>query len=132
MRVVFDTNIFVSALVLPGSRAEQALQRVIEGVDRLLVSKPLIDELLGVLARKFSRDREQLSRVALFLVEVGELIQPEVRLAVLADEPDNRLLECAVAGSADVIVTGDQAVLALGHHEGVALVSLRDYLEPDA
>ena len=131
MRAVFDTNIFVSALVIPGSRAEQALYKVIEGDDRLLLSKLLIDELLGVLARNFSRDREQLSRLALFLAEAGELIQPEMRFATLADEPDNRLLECAVAGRADLIVTGDRAVLGLGQHEGIVLVTLREYLEPE-
>ena len=53
MRVVFDTNIFVSALILPGSRAEQALTRIIEGTDHLILSKSILDELLGVLARKF-------------------------------------------------------------------------------
>ncbi len=71
VRVVFDTNIFVSALILPGSRAEEALARVIEGTDRLILSKPILDELLGVLARKFSRDREELARVAVWLGELA-------------------------------------------------------------
>jgi len=55
MKVVFDTNILVSALVFPGGRAEAALLRIIEEPDQLLLSKPILDELLGVLARKFSR-----------------------------------------------------------------------------
>ena len=54
MRVVFDTNIFISALLFPGGRAEEALLRVIEGKDQLLVSRSLIHELVGVLAKKFS------------------------------------------------------------------------------
>lgn len=59
MKVVFDTNSLVSAVVFPGGRADIALRRVIEEHDRLLISKPILDELLGILARKFSRDPEE-------------------------------------------------------------------------
>src|SRR5208337_4306148 len=72
VRVVFDTNILVSALIFPGSRAEEAMARVIEGTDRLILSKQILDELLRVLARKFSYDREQLARVAVWLDELAE------------------------------------------------------------
>ena len=51
MRVVIDTNIFVSALILPGGRAEEALIRVIEGTGRLILSKPILGELLRALGR---------------------------------------------------------------------------------
>lgn len=44
--------------------------------DRLLLSKPILDELLGVLARKFSRDREELARVAVWLEELAEWVRP--------------------------------------------------------
>ncbi|MGH8524458.1 MAG: putative toxin-antitoxin system toxin component, PIN family [Gammaproteobacteria bacterium] len=128
MRVVFDTNIFVSAVALPGSRAEQALLRVVAGKDLLIVSKPIIDELLTVLARKFSRDREELARLAYFISELGEVVHPELKIGDLEDEADNRVLECAIAGRADAIVTGDHAMLKLGKYEKVSITTLRDYL----
>lgn len=128
VRVVFDTNIFVSALILPGSSAEEALARVIEGTDRLILSKPILDELLGVLARKFSRDREELARVAVWLGEVAEWVRPTRRLSVAPEEADNRILECALAGRAEVIVSGDRGLLHLGSFEGVSIVTLKDYL----
>lgn len=132
MRVVFDTNVYVSALVLPGSRGEEALERVLGGWDSLLISRPIMDELLGVLARKFSRDVEELSRVALLLADLAELVDPPERIAVLADEPDNRILECALAGHADLVVTGDKQMLALQRWRGIAIVTLASYLErPD-
>ena len=53
MKVVFDTTILVSALVFPGGRGEAALRRIIEEQDQLVISKPILDELLGILARKF-------------------------------------------------------------------------------
>jgi putative PIN family toxin of toxin-antitoxin system len=129
VKVVFDTNIFISALILPGSRAQEALARVIEGADRLILSTPILDELLGVLARKFSRDREELARVAVWLGELAEWVRPAQPLSVVAEEADNGILECALAGEAEVIVTGDKGLLELGSFEGVSIVTLRDYLE---
>jgi putative PIN family toxin of toxin-antitoxin system len=129
MRVVFDTNVYVSALVFPGGRADAALRRAIEGEHIVLTSKPIIDELLGVLARKFARDPEELARVALFLDDVGEMVAPEVQVDVLRDEADNRILECALAGRADLIVTGDRALLDLAVWRGARVVTVAAYLE---
>ena len=128
MKVVFDTNILVSALVFPGGRAEAALLRIIEARDRLLLSKPILDELLGVLARKFSRDAEELARAAVLLSELALTVRPRQRLRVVKDDPDNRVLECALAGGADAIVTGDSGLLDLGEFRGVRVISLREYL----
>jgi predicted nucleic acid-binding protein len=55
-------------------------------------------------------------------------VNPSRRLTVFRDEPDNRILECAVEGKADVIVTGDKAMLALGEYQGIRLISLAEYL----
>ncbi|HVH89446.1 MAG TPA: putative toxin-antitoxin system toxin component, PIN family [Terriglobales bacterium] len=127
MRVVFDTNILISALVFPG-QAELALNRIIQGSDVLLLSKPILDELLTVLARKFDRDREQLSRVALWLANLATWVQPTVTVKELADKADNRILECAVEGDAEQIVSGDKRLLQLGQFGKTRIVSLRDYL----
>jgi putative PIN family toxin of toxin-antitoxin system len=129
LRVVFDTNVLVAALVFPGGHGEAALHRVVEERDELILSRPILDELLGVLARKFSRDAEELAHVAVFLGELATIAKPGRRLKVLKDDPDNRILECAIAGRANAIVTGDRALLALGEYRGVRIVSLRDYLE---
>ena len=128
MRVVFDTNVLVSALTLPGGRGDEALRKIVDGRDSLALSRSILDELLSVLARKFAHDREALARVAVFLSEVGEFVEPTKSLAVLADEPDNRILECALAAGAKVVVTGDPAMLAHGEYRGIRIVSLSTYL----
>ena len=132
MRVVFDTNILVSALVFPGGRGDAALRRIIEEQDELVLSKPVLEELLGILARKFSRDAEALARVAVLLSEVATIVSPRRRLRVVKDEPDNRVLECALTGRSRAIVTGDRALLALHDFRGVRLLSLREYLDEPA
>ena len=128
MKVVFDTNILVSALVFPGGRAEAALLRIIEEHDQLLLSKPILGDLLGVLARKFSRDAEELARTAVLLAGLALTVRPRQKLRVVKDDSDNRVLECALAGHADAIVTGDRALLELGEFRGVRVISLREYL----
>jgi len=128
MRVVFDSNIFISALVIPGSQADNAILRIIDGKDHLVLSKFIIDETLTVLSRKFSRDREAISRTALYLSDLGEIAAPSSKLKILNDDPDNRILECAISGNADIIVTGDKEMLELQEFQGIRIISLREYL----
>jgi len=130
LRVVFDSNIFVSAFVLPGSRAGAALMRLVDDIDQLVISKVIIDELLTVLARKFARDTDELARVAVFLSDLAEVVRPRGRIDVLQDGADNRILECARTGKVDVIVTGDKAMIELGSYRSINIISLRDFLEP--
>jgi len=128
MRVVFDTNILVSALVFPGGRSDAALRRIIAGTDRLLLSRAILDELLEVLSRKFARDAEELAHVAVFFSDLAMIVAPRRRLRVVQDDPDNRILECALAGRAEAIVTGDKALLALKSFRNIPVVTLRAYV----
>lgn len=127
--MVFDTNIFISALVISGSQAEKAISRIIEGGDTLIISRAIIDEVLSVLSSKFSRDREAISHVAVYLSDLGEVVSPTKGIRILKDEPDNRILECALSGKVDAIVTGDKEMLNLREHQGVKIISLKAYLE---
>lgn len=128
MRVVFDANILVSALTLPGGSGDRALNVILDGRAGLLLSRPILGETLQVLGRKFARDGEELARLAVFLADLAEIVTPGQAVHVLADEPDNRILECAIAGDANLIVTGDRAMLALGRFEGTEIVTLREFL----
>lgn len=129
MRVVFDSNVLLAALLFPEGRAEAAVANILGGVDDLVISRPIIQEILSVLASKFSRDKEELSRVAGVIGDMGRIVELSRRLSVLRDEPDNRILECAVEGNAEAIVTGDKAMLAIGEYEGIRLMMLADYLK---
>lgn len=129
MRAVLDTNIYISALVFPGGRAEKAVHAAADGRFDLLISKPIMLEVLDVLARKFGRDPEELSRVALFLADLARRVRPRKKLTILRDDPDNRILECALSGHAEMVVTGDQAMLKLERVEEVRILTLRDFLK---
>jgi putative PIN family toxin of toxin-antitoxin system len=129
VKAVLDTNIYVSAIALPGGQAEKALLAALHGHYRVAISKPIIHEVLDVLARKFDRDPEALARVAVFLDELGTLVHPRKTLDILKDTPDNRILECAATARAHYIVTGDRAMLGLGHYQETRIVTLRAFLD---
>ena len=117
------------SLFLPGSLAEKAILKIIEEEDSLLISTDIIDEVLSVLSSKFGRDREGLSHAAVTLSELAEWVKPVRRVKIFKDEPDNRILECAIYGEAVLLVIGDKEILQLREYKGVKIISLKEYLE---
>ncbi|HHV81432.1 TPA: putative toxin-antitoxin system toxin component, PIN family [bacterium] len=128
MRVVFDTNIYISALVIPGSQGEKAILKVIREEDLLIISQEIIDELIRVLVKKFSRNREAISRTILYLKSIAEVVTPVEKINIFEDEPDNRIIECALSGKADAIVTRDKRMLEIKEYKEIKIISLREYL----
>ncbi len=129
MKVTFDTNILVSAFEFPNGRAAQVLLNIRSERDLMFISSPIVKELLRVLADKFGRTESELEEIRAFIRQFGHFVTPAETLSVLADEPDNRILECAVAADSDLIVTGDRQMLALGNFRRTRIVTLADYLE---
>jgi putative PIN family toxin of toxin-antitoxin system len=60
--------------------------------------------------------------------DLSVTVRPRRRLRVVKDDPDNRVLECALTGRADLIVTGDKELLALGEYRGIRIIALPGYL----
>jgi putative PIN family toxin of toxin-antitoxin system len=129
MRVVFGTNIYISAFVISASQAEKAILKTIRGEDLIIISREIIEEVLRILSKKFSRSKEAISRTALYLESIAEFVTPSERVNVLEDEPDNRIIECALSGKVDIIVTGDKEMLKLKEFRGIKIISLREYLD---
>ena len=59
---------------------------------------------------------------------MATFFEPEAELSVVDDEPDNRILECAVAARASAIVTGDRHLLALKSYQGIGIMTVSDLL----
>jgi len=129
MRVVADTNVLISALMfggLPGRFLDLALGRRFT----LLSSKALLDELDAKLRGKFAVSESDAVAIRAKLEGNARMADPDFRLNAVADDPDdNRVLECAVAGKADSIVSGDRHLLRIGSYEGIAIVTVRQFLE---
>lgn len=129
LRVVADTNVYISALNF-GGVPDQVLVLARRGRIKMFVSKPILDEIDGVLKRKFqwplSRAREALAGICEFAKEV----KPTERVAVIEkDEPDNRVLECALAAKATIVVSGDSHLRDLGSFQRIRILSPRAFLD---
>jgi putative PIN family toxin of toxin-antitoxin system len=128
-RVVADTNIYISALMfggLPSVLLDLGLMQAIT----LVISPPLLDELQDKLRVKFGVLAQDAAAIRAKLETIGDLVHPAMVLDVVSHDPDdNRVLECAVAGRADYIVSGDRHLLNLKQHAGIAILTAREFLD---
>jgi uncharacterized protein len=127
-RVVADTNVLVSALQF-GGRPKQLLDLAVDGQISLATSEAILDETLRVLRGKFHRTAHDLSEAARQLRGVCRIVSPKESIkAVDADPSDDRVLECAVAADAEVILSGDKHLLALDTFRGIPIRRVGDFL----
>jgi uncharacterized protein len=130
LRCVFDTNVLVSALLIPGSIPQRALQRAFRSGD-ILLSLALLAELSEVLTRKQFRryvDEENVRRFVVALTREAQLVDVDVQIKVCRDADDDKILELAVSGLASHIVTGDLDLLVLDPFRGIRIISPQMFL----
>ena len=130
MRIVLDTNIFISALISGDGYPGQLLAAVKRERITLVTSIYQIDELQDVLGRErlkpYIRPAEA-EDLVYHLEAVGMVTGKLPEMSLLPDPKDNPILATAVAGEADLLVSGDKGdMLALGHVEGIPIVTARD------
>ena len=118
IRAVVDTNILVRAVIKPTGSVGPVLQRLRRREYCLLISRATLDELVEVLYRPRLRTKYELSdrvlRATIRLIILrGELLQPGRRITTCRDPRNDKFLEVAVSGRAQVIVSGDEDLLTL-------------------
>ena len=128
-RVVFDTNVYISAFITPGGRGEDAYLKAVRGELALITSVPILTELARKLREKFHWDDEHIKNACRHIASSAEVVKPKKRISVLSDDPDNRILECAMEAKAAIIVTGDKHLLKLKTYEGIDVVTLSAFLD---
>lgn len=126
-KAVFDTNVYTSALITPKGRAGAAYQLAIDGEITLFTSVPILTELAGKLQNKFKWDSDRVTAAVRHIAAVTTVVKPSCKIEIVADEPDNRILECAVAAAASAIVTGDRHLLELVQYEGINIISIAEF-----
>ncbi len=129
LRVVFDTNVYISALITPGGTAEKAYLSTINGNITLFTSIAILTETAVKLREKFLWEDDRITTFLQHVSHVAQVIKPTIKLKVLKDDPDNRILECAKEAKADLVVTGDRHLLQLKEFDTVKIVTLREFLD---
>jgi putative PIN family toxin of toxin-antitoxin system len=125
---VYDTNVYISAFIVPGSKSELAYRLAERGVFDLAVSVAILWELKDKLGSRFGYSEQEIRDVEGSISSVATIFEPEVELSVVDDDPDNRVLECAVASEAAAIVTGDRHLLALKSYRGIGIMTVSELL----
>ena len=128
MRLVFDTNVYTSAFIVPGSKSDFAYRLAGRGAFELVVSDAILAELKDKLGSKFGYSEAERENVERLVREIATLAEPGVEVRALDDEPDNRILECAVSAGASAIVTGDRHLLRLKTYEGIGIMTVSELL----
>ena len=135
MRVVLDANIFASALMRPRGPPGQILALLLrEHAFELVLSPAILEEVARVL--HYPRVRKRIAatdeELDLWLASLDIIAVPvegslEVK-AVAADPEDDKYLAAAVEGMAELVVSGDDHLLALGAYEGIRILAARNFL----
>ncbi len=131
MRCVFDSNVFVSALLLPGSKPRRAVD-LASRTGEILLSFAVLAELYDVLNRKQFRgyvEEEDVRNFLAALTREAQWIEVDVKIAACRDSKDDKFLELAVSGNATHIITGDSDLLVLNPFRGIQIVTPHSFLE---
>lgn len=127
MRILLDTNVIISALFF-GGKPRTILQSVVKKEHVAVTTPVLLSELTDVLRKKFGYSKEAATAVDHRLRKQNEIVFPREMIDVLTDTPDNRVLEGAIEGKCDVIITGDVGLLKLKKYRNIQIISPEEFL----
>lgn len=129
LKITLDTNILISATITDGNEF-QLLKKIKEGKADLILSPYILKEFKEVISRpKFGFSHEQIEQSLKQLLTLSTLIMPLKKLTVVKEYPDdNMIIECAVAGTVDYIVSGDKHLLELKEYRGIKIVKTTEIL----
>jgi uncharacterized protein len=129
VRAVADTNVYIPALNFGGA-AEEVLALARAREVQLFISPSILEEIGGVLSRKFQWSGTRTRQAIAAIQEFAQLVHPQetVRL-ITEDEPDNRILECAIEAKAEVVITGDEHLRQLKTFRGIPILSPGEFLD---
>lgn len=130
MRVILDTNVLISAVLLKNSVSDIALRKA-QNSCTILCSNSIFNEYTEkLILPRFNKYASLLKRTNMLNVIEKEalFIEPVVKISECRDPKDNKFLELAVAGNADCIVTGDNDLLVLNPFRGIKIISPSDFL----
>ena len=128
LRVVADTNVYVSALVF-GGKPREFLAPARDGEFDLAVSEDIIAEVAHVLRDRFGWPAEDVGDAYDVIVECTRRVEPTERLTVITEDPDDdRILECAATARAERIVSRDLDLRRLGAFRGIPILTLAEFM----
>lgn len=129
-KVVFDTNIFISAILF-GGNPKQCLELARSGDIKLFSSKRILLELAKKMEEKFLWSENEIHELIAGITIFTRFVEPKQKVNVIKnDSEDNRVLECAQEANADYIISGDKKhLLSLKKFKGIPIFSAKEFLD---
>ena len=127
VKVLLDTNILISALGF-GGKPREIFKLVLDKKIKAISSSILLAEFDDVISKKFPKLAIHLSRIQKLFRKNMKIIKPGHSVHVLQDDSDNRVLEAALEGNCDYIVTGDKDLLDLKIYKKIIILKPNDFL----
>lgn len=129
IRVVLDTNVLVSGIMYSGNE-RKVLDLGVLGMISVYLSPHILNELAGVLSRKFNRGEPQITEDIETICRWVAVVEPTETVSLISRNPaDDRILECCLEANAHYLITGDRRdLLPLGSFRGVSIVNAIEFL----
>lgn len=130
IKVVFDTNVLVSAIVF-GGNPRRCLELALEEKVELCISRPLLAELAEKLERKFHWPEENKKKIIQRIAQHAVIAYPDVKVDRIKNDPsDNHILEVSEATGANFIITGDKKhILPLKKYKTAKILTPAEFLK---
>jgi len=131
LKVTADTNVLISAFIAEEGNEYAVLNLAREGKIKLILSQAILKEFNDVIKRdKFSFSREQMVDFNTQLTLISYIVEPQTKLDVVKDDPsDNKIVEAAVEGKVDYLVSGDKHLLKLKKFRKIRIVNAKRFIE---
>ena len=128
MRLVIDSNIWISALVF-GGNPRKLFEKVVTEGHRIVVCEELFTETRRILHKKFPRFIQDFEELILALEPLTEKVKlGSISIKMSRDSGDDFLIETAVIGDTDYVISGDRDLLVLGKYENIIICDVRSVL----
>ena len=130
MKVVLDTNVYISAIIM-GGICEKVLEEIRKRGIEILISSDIVKEIAKVLKEKFLWNDLMIQTVIYDILQRAILITPTSKVSIIKEKKkDNRILECALEGKAHFIISGDKKhILPLKQFRKIKIISPKDFLK---
>ncbi|MCP2604204.1 putative toxin-antitoxin system toxin component, PIN family [Candidatus Aminicenantes bacterium AC-708-M15] len=127
-KIVLDTNVYISGILFKG-KPREILNLARMGKVEILISEKIINEIERVLRLKFKRTTFEIFLILTGIRNITTFVSPILKISEIKnDEPDNRVLECAIEGKANYIISGDKHLLSLKKYKEIEILNAGEFL----
>ena len=125
LRIVFDSNVYIAAASNPGNYSHIWLEEAQRPGSRfqLFVSPEILQEISDKIINKLGHSQKDAEKFIKYISSIAQIVHPEVRIDVVKEDPeDNKIIECALAANAPLIVSNDRHLYQMKQYGQIGIV----------